>query len=117
MRRADGELIEVVCQAFVHTEPGGGSFFVDVIRPAATSLSGRATEAQRADVVAGYALTPREVCLLQLMVEAVSDEDMAVLLSMSVKDLQAAVGALIRKMKASSRTEACVLAMKNRLVS
>ncbi|HEY7466446.1 MAG TPA: PAS domain S-box protein [Dehalococcoidia bacterium] len=121
MRRADGSLIDVMGQAFVHAVPDDADLYVDVLYPVegtssrqASAVPGSTAAAAAAD---GHDLTPRDICLLQLMVEAFSDEELALLLGLSEAAVRAAVGGVIGKMKASSRTEACVLAIKHRLVS
>ena len=120
MLRADGSLIEVVGQAFVHAVPDDSDLYVDVVYPVEATFYGRASAVPGSTTTAdraGHILTPRDICLLQLMVEAFSDEELALLLGISEAAVQAAVGGVIGKMKASSRTEACVLAIKRRLVS
>lgn len=112
MRHATGNLIDVAGQAFVHTSPDGADLYVDLVYPVNQGIAGRKASASPGS----SALTPRDVCLLQLMVEAFTDEELAVLLGVSLSTVRTAVGGLIRKMNASSRTEACVQAIKRRLV-
>jgi PAS domain S-box-containing protein len=113
MRHAAGHIIELAGQAFVHTDPDGADLYVDLVYPLERGAAGK----DAAATPGGNALTPRDVCLLQLMVEAFSDEELAVLLGVSVSTVRTAVGEIIGKMKASSRTEACVQAIKRGLVS
>ena len=111
-RRSDGSIIQVVANALARAAPDGGVLCAEFLHPVSQPVStlGTPTPDLHAD------LATRDLSLLQLMVEGFSDDQLAVLLGIGVETLHERVGGLLRKLNASSRTEACILALKAHLV-
>jgi NarL family two-component system response regulator LiaR len=65
----------------------------------------------------GDDLTPREREVLALMVEGLSNPEIAERLVISLPTAKAHVGSILTKLRVSSRTEAATLAVKQKLVS
>jgi DNA-binding CsgD family transcriptional regulator len=61
-------------------------------------------------------LTRRERCVLQLLAEGFADKEIALLLAVSVWTINKAVGSIISKLGAASRTGACILALRSHII-
>jgi PAS domain S-box-containing protein len=109
MRCKDGGLVQVVCQAFAHTDADGCVLYGCVFSPVRE-------EDHRARRSLDYELSPEETCLLRLMLEGFSDEQIASLRGADLDDVRAEVASLIAKMGSTSRTQACVHGIKAGLV-
>ena len=63
-----------------------------------------------------FSLDSRELCAVLLMCEGFADKEIASLLGTSVWTVNKEVGHILRKMNASSRTEACIKAIRHNLI-
>jgi PAS domain S-box-containing protein len=105
MRQKSGRLVRVVCQAFAHTDDDGSVVYGCVFSPV--------REEERCSATApDYGLTPAELCLARLMLEGFSEEEIASLRGAGLQEVKGEVASLIVKMRANSRTQACVLGIK-----
>lgn len=71
------------------------------------------------DLTAGarnYNLTPREVVVLELIAEGITDKEVAERLDLSADTVHKHVASILKKMGVSSRTEASMTALRNGLV-
>ena len=96
----------------------------DAIRAAHAGRSTLSPEAAQALVHAasqppasGNDLTERERAVLALMVEGLSNTQIAVKLTISPSTVKSHVSNILSKLNAASRTEAVTLALRNRIVS
>jgi DNA-binding NarL/FixJ family response regulator len=80
-----------------------------------TGLTGDAIS-ERKDPVPTFSLSTRELCTILLMCEGFADKEIANLLGTSVWTVNKEVGRILRKMNASSRTEACIRAIRSNLI-
>ena len=62
-------------------------------------------------------LTPREMDILRLMVEGLTNRDIAKILNLSPGTVKGYVQTILRKLKASDRTHAAVKAIRTGLVT
>lgn len=108
-----GEPFRVALNAYSHGLPEGGTEHVALLH--ATSVDGPAIE-RLALPATPYGLTPREISLLQLMAEGFADKEVASILGTSVWTVNKDVGDVMRKLNVSSRTGACVEALKQRVI-
>jgi PAS domain S-box-containing protein len=111
-RRSDGSIIHVAAYALARAAPDGGVLCAEFIYPVSEHVSTLGTPTP--DLYAD--LTTRDLSLLQLMVEGFSDDQLAVLLGIGAETVRETVHWLLLKLNASSRTEACILALKAHLV-
>jgi PAS domain S-box-containing protein len=112
LRRKDGEVIEVASHAVTHVAPDGSLFYLDVCY----TLESDAQLAWLVDRRGRDEFGALDLCLLQLMVEGLSDDELALLHGLPEETIAERVGVAIRDMGAASRTEACVRAIKRALV-
>jgi DNA-binding NarL/FixJ family response regulator len=73
------------------------------------------TEAHRPEI-SSLGLSHPDLRLLSLLAEGFADKEIAELLGKSVWTVNRSVHDLMRKMDVSSRTEACVVALKRALI-
>jgi PAS domain-containing protein len=104
-------LVQVTCHSFAQDGPDGCTTYTDLLYLFANAQSGSTPREPQGD------LTALDYCLLQLMVEGFTDAQLAVLLGTNLDDTRNLVRATIQRMDASSRTEACVRAIKRHLVT
>ncbi len=64
-----------------------------------------------------YGLTPRQVTVVNLLAQGKSDKDIAIILDISPRTAERHVADILRKMAATSRTQAGVRALKEGLVN
>ena len=109
----EGE-IRVAVNAFKHLLPGAGAEFVATLRviaadePAIVRMEHPST---------ATALTARDISVLQLLAEGFADKEVASILGTSVWTINKDVGTVMRKLGAASRTEACIRAVRSRLIT
>ena len=106
--------VRVAVNAFSYHLPRGGAEFVATLRavtadePAIVRLEGPAP---------GSDLTARDISVLQLLAEGFADKEVASILGTSVWTINKDVGDVLRKLGAASRTEACIAAVRTRLIT
>jgi PAS domain S-box-containing protein len=114
LRHANGSLLKVAVNVFGSRRRGHGVDYVCLSRP----LPADALEIGR--VVAPpephYALDSRDFSALQLMAEGFSDREIASVLGLRLPSLNRAIGSIFQKMNVTSRTQACIRALKGRLI-
>jgi PAS domain S-box-containing protein len=111
VRRSDGSIVQVAANALARAAPDGGVLCAEFLYPVHERVSALGTPTpEHAD------LAIRDLSLLQLMMEGFSDDQLAVLLGIGVETVRETVHRLLLKLNASSRTEACILALKAQLV-
>ena len=108
-----GAPLRVAVNAYSHALPDGGAEHVALLH--ATSIEGPAIDRLPLPATP-YGLTPREISLLQLMAEGFADKEVASILGTSVWTVNKDVGDVIRKLDVSSRTGACVEALKQHVI-
>ncbi len=86
---------------------------IPALSPNATRLL---IQAKSGRTVANFNLTDRELEVLALMVEGLTNQDIGERLSVSLATVKFHVSSILRKLSASSRTEAVTLAHQHRLV-
>jgi PAS domain-containing protein len=109
IRRGDGRIIQVAASALARLGPDGGVVCAEFLYPVGRP-SGRVLQPDTP------VLTTREVALLQMLAEGFDDDQLSILFAANVADVREHVGATILKLGSSSRTEACVRAMKAHLI-
>ena len=112
-RHAEGSLREADVNIFGQVLTDGTRVFVSLVHPLPT-VSAALPELLETRV--NYGLTDAEMRLLQLMADGFSDEPIAILIGDTEEAVAQQVQGVLRKMKAVSRTEAAVLALKNRVL-
>jgi PAS domain S-box-containing protein len=112
-RTASGELVFQRAYNFVRRDWDGTYCFVSFAYPR-TSLNvlDRDGPARRVRPP----LTAMDICIAQLFVDGYDDEEVSTILGLPHQDVSDLVGSLVRDIEASSKTEACVRALKTRLV-
>jgi PAS domain S-box-containing protein len=112
VRRRDGGIVLVAANALAVDAPDGSVLCAEFLYPVSqhASTSGTPTPELGAD------LTTRDLSLLQLLVEGFSDDQLAALLGTRAETAREPVHRLLLTLNASSRTEACVRALKAHLV-
>ena len=112
-RHAEGSLREADVNIFGYVLTDGIRLFVSLVHPLPTVGGGFP---QFLETTAKYGLTDVEMRLLQLMADGFSDEPIAILLGITEEAVAHQVQGVLAKMVAGSRTEAAVLALKNRVL-
>ena len=112
-RHADGSLREADANVFRQVLTGGMGVFVSLVHPLPTVSAGFP---ELLETSVNYGLTAAEMRLLQLIADGFSDEPIAILLGVTEEAVAQQVHGVLAKMKAASRTEAAVLALKNRVL-
>jgi PAS domain S-box-containing protein len=113
LRRSGGEVVRVAVNAFVSSLPDGSETYVCLTRPVAADgcpLEGLPCAG------ACYGLAANDIRLLQLAAEGFANKEIAGILGMSTVAVENGLRAILRKMSASSRTEACVMALKAHII-
>ena len=109
-RHRDGSTRDADVNAFTHTLSDQTTVLVALVHPL-VSLRADVPKVIRAS--SAYGFSREEMRLLQLIADGFSDEPIAVLLEQTQEQVAQLVKEVLTKMKASSRTEAAVLAIKN----
>ena len=105
---AGKDTIPVRSVAFTRVSPDGPSLYIHLLYPA--KKEDKLTSER-------HQLSARDRCLLSLMIEGFSDQQLAVLLAIDEETLGSMVRGCCRAMNTASRTEACVRALKAGLVA
>lgn len=108
--RIDGDLVRVAVNGFASSAPDGTTYTA-LARP--IEIVPPPTVAPRAPP---YNLSADDIRLLQLMTEGFSEKDIAGILNTRDLVVQTAITLLLQKMWSSSRTEACIRAIKARII-
>ena len=74
------------------------------------------TPSERVPGGRAFSLSTRELCTVLLMCEGFADKEIAGLLGTSVWTVNKEVGSILRKMNVTSRTEACIRALRANLI-
>lgn len=112
-RSSTGDLVQIRSYQFTHRAADGSPLYVSFAYPLALHAGfGREGPARLAD----YGLSALDACLLQFYVEGFSDEDVAVLLGVPIASIKGLLPSAVEAMDATSKTEACVRALKQKLV-
>jgi PAS domain S-box-containing protein len=112
-RHAEGSLREADVNFFGQALTDGTRVFVSLAHPlpaVSAALPGLLESGTN------YGLTDAEMRLLQLIADGFSDEPIAILLGVTQEAVAQQVQGVMAKMMAASRTEAAVLALKNRVL-
>ena len=113
LRRRRGGVVKVAVNAFVSTLPDGSAKYVCLSRPAAPDDP----DLERLPCAGfRYGLTARDIRLLQLVAEGFANKEVASILGISTATVDNGLRAVLQKMNASSRTEACVMALKAHII-
>jgi DNA-binding CsgD family transcriptional regulator len=112
-RLMGGGVVNVGINAFTHSIRPGGSVHVSLLHQA-TQNRNEIPLAPTSDLP--YTFTAAEMRLLQLMCEGFPDKQMAEFLGVSVWTVNKRVAGILKKMNAASRTEACVRAIRARVL-
>jgi PAS domain S-box-containing protein len=113
LRRRRGGVVKVAVNAFVSTLPDGSATYVCLSRPAAPADP----DLERLPCAGfQYGLTARDIRLLQLVAEGFTNQEIARILGISTATVDNGLRAVLQKMNASSRTEACVMALKAHII-
>jgi PAS domain S-box-containing protein len=108
-----GDRVQAAVNAFMSTLEGGAALYTGLAHPfAGDSLPARppAGAGQR------YGLESAEVRLIQLLAAGFTDRDVASVLGLSEWAVSREVTIVLQKMRVSSRTEACMRAIKASLI-
>jgi len=112
-RHRDGNLISASLNAFV-TNSALGRVYIAMLHPAhGPSLAAPVPLLSRQK----YRLTTAERCILQLLAEGFADRDLAEILGRRDWAVAREVTVLLQKMGVTSRTAACVAAIKAHLIA
>lgn len=111
LRRRSGESLAFAVNAFATGTPEGPAY-IGLLH---TGLQDGAVS-ERKDSSQEFSLSTRELCTVLLMCEGFADKEIANLLGTSVWTVNKEVGRILRKMNASSRTEACIRAIRSNLI-
>jgi DNA-binding CsgD family transcriptional regulator len=109
LRRRRGGAVKVAVNAFVSRLPDGSTEYVGLshlARPDDPDLERLPCAGFQ------YGLTPRDIRLLQLAAEGFASKELACVLGVSTATVDNGLRAILQKLNASSRTEACVIALK-----
>ena len=111
LRRRTGETAAFAVNAFP-TGTAEGPAYIGLLH---TGLNDDVAS-ERMPAAAAFSLTTRELCTVLLMCEGFADKEIASLLGTSVWTVNKEVGRILKKMNASSRTEACIRAIRANLI-
>ena len=111
LRRRTGDSIAFAVNAF-STGTAEGPAYIGLLH---TPLPGD-VDSERIDPSSAFSLGSRELCAILLMCEGFADKEIASLLGTSVWTVNKEVGRILRKMNATSRTEACIKAIRHNLI-
>ena len=113
LRRKTGSLVNVSVNASVLPQgPLPAPIYIALVHPVQAS--------ERTSVMLEelpYSLAAEDVGVLQLLIEGLEVEEIAVILQQSKPAVQSHIEEIRRKMKVRSHTEACIIALKRHLVS
>jgi PAS domain S-box-containing protein len=113
LRRRSGGVVKVAVNAFVASLPDGGVEYVGLSHPARPDDP----DLERLPCTGfQYGLTARDIRLLQLVAEGFANKEVASILGIHTVAVDNGLRAIFQKMNASSRTEACVLALKAHII-
>jgi PAS domain S-box-containing protein len=112
-QHGDGGRVKADVNAFVQAFRNGRPVLVALLHPVPLDSPDLAPIL---DSRLQFGLTAGEIRLLQLMSEGFANKQLADLLGISVSTVSKDVGSVLQKMSASSRTEACVLAIKTHVI-
>ena len=111
LERRSGGSVAFAANAFSTDTPEGPAY-IGLLH---TSLDDE-TPSERVAGEPAFSLSTREVCTVLLMCEGFADKEIASLLGTSVWTVNKEVGSILRKMSVSSRTEACIRALRANLI-
>jgi PAS domain S-box-containing protein len=114
LRRLQGDLLKVAVNAFSSPLPEGGAEHVALLNE--TLTDGPAIE-RLPEVAAEAALSVFELSLLQLMSGGFGDAEIAAMLGLSEIEVKRESRSIRTKLRASSRTEAAITALRERLIA
>jgi PAS domain S-box-containing protein len=114
LRHATGTRLQTRINAFVGTHRDAGPIYVAFVHPV---ISMEDETAANALDPAAHGLRHMDIRLLALMAEGFSDKELAVLLGTSVWTVNRKVHEVIQNLGVSSRTEACIFALKQALIA
>jgi PAS domain S-box-containing protein len=113
LRRRRGGAVKVAVNAFVCSLPDGSPEYVCLSHPARPDDP----DLERLPCAGfRYGLTSRDIRLLQLVAEGFANKEVASILGLSTAAVDNGLRAVLQKMNASSRTEACVMALKEHII-
>ena len=107
-----GQALTIRSYNFVHREWDGNLLYVSF----GYVLQRGASDRNASAAPHAAPLTPEDRCILQLLVDGHSDEEIALLLGASPERARDLIEGVVQRAGASSRTEACVRALKSHLV-
>ena len=111
LRRRTGDSVAFAVNAFP-TDTAQGPAYIGLLH---TLVPGD-VKSKRIEPSPAFSLGSRELCAILLMCEGFADKEIASLLGTSVWTVNKEVGRILRKMNASSRTEACIKAVRHNLI-
>ncbi|HEX5140405.1 MAG TPA: PAS domain S-box protein [Dehalococcoidia bacterium] len=112
-RHRNGSSIPFAINAFPAAQPADGPAYIGLMHPLDEH---DAPNARLRAVAPRFQLNSRELCALMLMCEGFADKEIAALLGTSVWTVNKEVGKIMRKMNATSRTAACIAAIRSNLI-
>jgi PAS domain S-box-containing protein len=111
LRRRTGESVAFAVNAF-SVGTSAGPAYIGLLH----TLLPENANSHRLDPSPDFSLSSRELCTVLLMCEGFADKEIATLLGTSVWTVNKEVSRIFRKMNASSRTEACIKAIRHNLI-
>jgi DNA-binding CsgD family transcriptional regulator len=113
LRCRRGGVVKVVANAFVNNLPDGSVEYISLSHPARRDDP----DLERLPCAGfRYGLTSRDIRLLQLAAEGFASKELARILGVSTTTVDNGLRAILQKLNASSRTEACVIALKAHII-
>jgi PAS domain S-box-containing protein len=112
-RRREGEPVQAAVNAFAGSFDGSTPAYTDLAHPVPP---GSVPVPRAAWPLRGYDLGAQDIRLIQLLAEGFSDREVSSILSRSEWAVTREVSIVLQKMRANSRTEACMRAIKARLI-
>ncbi|HEX5369563.1 MAG TPA: LuxR C-terminal-related transcriptional regulator [Dehalococcoidia bacterium] len=114
LRQLDGGFVRVAVNAFANRAQDSTSEYVAMLHAAAPDEPAIV----RLEAQAGVSgLTARHISVLQLLAEGFADKEVASILNTSVWTINKDVGTVLHELNASSRTEACIKAVRRQLIT
>jgi PAS domain S-box-containing protein len=113
MRRRGGDRLPVGLNAFASALRGRAATYTALVHPVGSHVQPNAHAPGRGQ---RYDLTANEIRIVQLLAEGFSDRDLSAITGVSDWAIAHEIALVLQKMRVTSRTEACVRAMRSGLI-